>query len=279
MPGYENGGTTFESNLSSQETSDKVWDIYNSFPDKDIPKSKIYGEYNKAVQELMNVRTENGEVDYQDSSKIIPSKWEKEEVGLDFLFNLQVYIPLNGDNVSVLDEWRGNGHKVKVMDVLEAIAKEKEEGKDVPENSWLSFIYNFDEKEFEKKLEKNEIFPPMLFFVNAFGREKSWGLLNLGNVLNGNHRILQTAEYLRRHPEKQNDFKLDVLVSKTNIFTYVAVLGWHFTKPGREKMKYLYKKHIKSQEELEEIPQKNWIRFSEKIYLLLERLGYLEGRT
>lgn len=279
MTGHENGLTTFESNTVSPEAVDEVWGIYNSFPDDNIPKSQIYGEYNKAVQGLMNVRTKDGEVDDQDSSKIIPSKWEKGEVDSDFLFNLQVYMPLNGENGSVLNEWRGNGHKVKVIDILEAIDKEKKEGQNVSEDSWLYFIYNFNEKEFEEKLEKNEIFPPMLFFVNAFGKERSWGLLNLGNVLNGNHRILQTAEYLRRHPEKQKDFKMDVLVSKTNIFTYVAILGWHFTKPGREKMKYLYKKYIKKQEGLEAIPKENWIKFSEKIYLLGERLGYFEGKT
>ena len=279
MTGHENGLTTFESNPVSPEAVDEVWSIYNSFPDDNIPKSQIYGEYNKAVQELMNVRTKDGEVDYQETSKMIPSKWEKGEVDSDFLFNLQVYMPLGGVEVSVLNEWRGNGHKVKVIDILEAIDNEKKNGQNVHEDSWLYFVYNFNEKEFEERLEKNEIFPPMLFFVNAFGKEKSWGLLNLGNVLNGNHRILQTAEYLRRHPEKQKDFKMDVLVSKTNLFTYVAILGWHFTKPGREKMKYLYKKYIKKQEGLEAIPKENWIKFSEKIYLLGERLGYFEGKT
>ena len=259
------------------ETNNPVWKVYNSLSKEGegISQEQVI-KYNTEVQRAKGI--EGDSPHWQDSFKKLGLEtWEKRTLSGEEVLELQTYISLAGNSPSTLKLWREYGNNVTARDIVNQINQLKEEGVSAEEYPWFESIFNLDEKEIEEKMAKGEIFPPLLFFSVVNGEEKEWGLLNLGNVLDGNNRILNIAEYLRRNPEKVEAFKLDVLIGHANLKQYVKFMAAYLVKPERKNIQYLYKKYLKK-EEVNKIPREHNIRFFERWYLLLQRIGYFKNK-
>ncbi len=227
-------------------------------------------EYNYMIQES---KPENHrQLSFE---KLGITDWKIESISGEEILKLQSYVETKEVVTSSYAFWKLCGKNVS----LEDLAKEVDE-RDllIPESAraWVRGILpeNFLLDDMEEKIKKGEIDPPLLFFPVLNHKDLDMGLLNLGNILDGNHRMMEVAMFLRNQSEEYvKNFRLNVFVGRVNFVKYLKFQTYYMTKPYIKRAQNFVKKFIG--EDVEKIDKKHVMNFFERWYLLLQRVGFI----
>jgi len=208
--------------------------------------------------------------------------WSIVELNADDVLALQAYVESSQTVSPAYIFWKVCGRNV----TLEGVAKEViEREEEIPEESriWVHGIleseYNRDEV--ERKIKVGDIDPPLLFYPMSKDEKLllDKGLLKVGNILDGNHRLQEVARYLLECSEQEReDFKLTAFLGKVDVMKYASINATYFAKPTIKKARSFVEKLI-GKEETEKINNEHFMTFWERWYLLLQRLGYFKDKN
>lgn len=229
-------------------------------------------EYNYMIQES---KPENHrQLSFE---KLGITDWKIESISGEEILKLQSYVETKEVVTSSYAFWKLCGKNVR----LEDLVKEVEERESlIPESAqdWVKDILpeNFSLNDMEEKIKKGEIDPPLLFFPVLNRRDLSMGLLNLGNILDGNHRMMEIAMFLRNQNEAYvKDFKLDVFVGRVDLLKYLKFQVLYMTRPYVKRAQNFVRSFMG--EDVEKIDQDHVMNFFERWYLLLQRIGLVQN--
>jgi len=237
--------------------------------DIEISPSAI-AEYNYMIQE--SKPEDHRQLSFE---KLGITDWKIESISGEEILKLQSYVETKEVVASSYAFWKLCGKNVS----LEDLAKEVDErGPFIPESAkdWVGAILpeNFSLDDMEEKIKKGEIDPPLLFFPVLNNKDLDMGLLNLGNILDGNHRMMEIAMFLRnRSKEYVKDFKMDVFVGRVDFVKYLKFQALYMTKPYIKRAQSFVKGFMG--ENVEKIDKKHVMNFFERWYLLLQRIGFV----
>jgi hypothetical protein len=229
-----------------------------------VPQAEVY-EHNRRVQEQ---KSEDGEKQYS-IEKLQIEDWQLRTITGEELLELQTFVETSSTAASSYIFWKVF-KKTRAGDIAQ-IAKECE--KDIPEEAkpWVRNLIegNYTEEAIEQAIKNNKIESPILVFPVIGEKErKEMGLLKMGNILDGNHRILDLARYLKDKDEYfVKNFRLSVYVGHINMKQYLMFNLYYLAEPFIQKAKKILGKESK------EIDPKHLMNFFEKWYLLLDRIG------
>lgn len=197
--------------------------------------------------------------------------WEIREITGRELLEVQSFVETSGVVSPAYAFWKLCGRNVTLNDVVNEV---RERTNEIPLEAkpWIKNILpeNYNPSDMEEKIKNGEIDPPLLFFPKFMNKDlKTLGLLNLGNILDGNHRLLDIANWLKdKDPEYVDNFKLTVFVGKVDVIKYMAFNLHYITEPWlNNAKKYLGKDYDK-------VDRENVMNFYERWSLFLQRIGY-----
>lgn len=227
---------------------------------EDIPVSaSAVQEYNYMMQST------KPEGDRQFSFEKLGIKdWSIREITGRELLAIQGFVETSGVVSPAYAFWKFCGKNISLGDIVDEV-EEREE--DIPENakSWVKniLVENFHSEEIEEKIKNGEIDPPLIFIPTFMKKElENGGLLNLGNILDGNHRLMEVAKWLKgQSPEDIDNFKITAFVGKVDFFKYL-IFNLHYILEKGQNTEEIYN-----------------MRFFEKWYLLLQRSGYYKKKN
>ncbi|HVX92975.1 MAG TPA: hypothetical protein VHA74_02575 [Candidatus Dojkabacteria bacterium] len=225
-------------------------------------------EYNDNI-----VQAEKPENQKQTSFEQLNIKdWEVKDITGRDILNLQYFVETTGDGAQAYLLWKHFGHNVTLKQLMERLKKE-----DVPEyaQSFLNNVVPKDEKhpegydpeKVEEKIKNGDILPPLLVYPMKNKEErKDLGLLKVGNIFDGTHRLLEIAKLLSQKDDDYIDnFRMRVAVAHIPMWKYITFTGYQYFKAIRAKA---FGKANISQEHI--------MGFKEQWDLLLQRTGFKE---
>jgi len=208
--------------------------------------------------------------------------WSIVELNADDVLQLQSFVESSGTVAPAYIFWKVCGRHV----TLEGVAKEViEREENIPEESriWVHGILKegYDREEVDRKIKEGLIDPPLVFY--PVGKDEELllekGLLKVGNILDGNHRLQEVARYLLECTEEERkDFKLTVFLGKVDVMKYATINAEYFAKPTIKKARSFVERLI-GKKETEKIDDEHFMTFWERWYLLLQRIGYYKDRV
>jgi len=227
-------------------------------------------EYNYMIQE--SKPEDHRQLSFE---KLGITDWKIESISGEEILKLQSYVETKEVVASSYAFWKLCGKNVS----LEDLAKEVDErGLLIPESArdWVKNILpeNFSLNDMEEKIKRGEIDPPLLFFPVLNHKDLDMGLLNLGNILDGNHRMMELAMFLKNQSKEYvKDFKMDVFIGRVDFVKYLRFQAYYMTKPYVKRAQNFVKKFMG--EDVEKINRKHVMNFFERWYLLLQRIGFV----
>lgn len=208
--------------------------------------------------------------------------WSIVELNADDVLTLQSFVESSQTVAPAYIFWKCCGRHV----ILEGVASEaiEREG-DIPEEAkiWVNGILEseFNKEDVERKIRNGEIDPPLLFYPMDRNEELllDKGLLKVGNILDGNHRLQEVARYLLECTEEEReDFRMTAFLGKVDTLKYATINAQYFAKPTIKKARSFVEKLI-GKEETEKIDEEHFMTFWERWYLLLQRTGYFKKKN
>lgn len=238
-----------------------------------ISKEAIY-EYNQYIQS----QKEEGYGKQYSFEKLGIEEWAIVEMGAEDILRLQTFVESSQTVAPAYIFWKECGRHI----TLEGVAKEViEREENIPQEAriWVEDILtsNFDKQIVEEKIKKGEIDPPMIFFPVYKNKELEKGLLKVGNILDGNHRLQEVARYLLDCSDKERkDFKLTCFLGKVDVMKYATINAQYFAKPTVKKGLVFLQRFMGK--DVEKIDKRHFMTFFERWYLLLQRIGYYKEK-
>lgn len=235
----------------------------------EISKEAIY-EYNHYIQS----QKEEGYGKQYSFEKLGIEQWEIVEMNAEDILRLQTFVESSQTVAPAYIFWKECGRHI----TLEGVAKEViEREENIPQEAriWVEDILtsNFDKQRVEEKIKKGEIDPPMIFFPVFKDEELEKGLLKVGNILDGNHRLQEVARYLLDcSDEERKEFKLTCFLGKVDVMKYATINAQYFAKPTVKKVLVFLQRFMGK--DVEKIDRRHFMTFFERWYLLLQRIGY-----
>jgi hypothetical protein len=146
-----------------------------------------------------------------------------------------------------------------------------------PASNWVDNAIppKYDLEKIKSAIEKKEIDPPLLFFPTFNGKElRKLGLLNRGNILDGDRRIMNVVRFLKdQTPEYIDNFKLTAFVGRVDLAKYAAFNLYYFAEPWGRRSRNFVKKFLGK--EVDHLDDEYSLKFFEQWYLVLERVGFI----
>ena len=103
------------------------------------------------------------------------------------------------------------------------------------------------------------------------------GLLKVGNILDGNHRLQKVARYLLECSEEEREnFRLTCFLGKVDVMKYATINAQYFAKPTIKKVLVFLQRFMGK--DVEKIEKRHFMTFFERWYLLLQRIGYYKEK-
>ncbi|KUK77368.1 MAG: hypothetical protein XD93_0369 [candidate division WS6 bacterium 34_10] len=240
----------------------------------EISQSAIY-EYNHYIQSQKG----EGHGEQYSFEKLGIEDWTIVQMNAEDILRLQTFVESSQTVAPAYIFWKACGRHVTLEGVAKEVLKREE---DIPQEAriWVEDILtsNFDKQEIEEKIKKGEIDPPLIFFPVFKGEELEKGLLKVGNILDGNHRLQEVARYLLECSDKEReDFRLTCFWGKVDVIKYATINAQYFAKPTVKKMLVFLKGFMGK--EVERIDKKHFMTFFERWYLLLQRIGYYKDKN
>jgi hypothetical protein len=240
----------------------------------DISKEAIH-EYNHYIQS----QKEEGYGKQYSFEKLGIESWTIVEMYADDILRLQTFVESSQTVAPAYIFWKKCGRHV----TLEGVAKEViEREENIPQEAriWVEDILtsNFDKQIVEEKIKNGEIDPPLIFFPVFKDKELEKGLLKVGNILDGNHRLQEVARYLLECSDKErDDFKLTCFLGKVDVMKYATINAQYFAKPTVKKGLVFLRRFMGK--DVEKIDKRYFMTFFERWYLLLQRIGYYKDKN
>jgi hypothetical protein len=235
----------------------------------EVSQSAIY-EYNDYIQSQKG----EGYGNQYSFEKLGIEDWSIVQMNADDILKLQTFVESSQTVAPAYIFWKECGKHV----TLEGVAKEvidREEYIPGDARIWVSDILSskFNREEVEEKIRKGEIDPPLIFFPVYKEEELDKGLLKVGNILDGNHRLQEVSRYLLECSDEERDnFRLTCFVGKVDVMKYVTINAQYFVKPTAKKILVSLERLMGK--EVEGINKRYFMSFFERWYLLLQRIGY-----
>jgi len=239
----------------------------------EISKSAIY-EYNHHIQS----QKEEGYGKQYSFEKLGIEDWAIVQMDAEEILKLQTFVESSQTVAPAYIFWKECGKHITLESVAKEVLKREEE---IPEEAkiWVRDILtsNFDKREVEEKIRKGEIDPPLIFFPVYKEEELNKGLLKVGNILDGNHRLIEISRYLLEcSEEEREDFRLTCFVGKVDVMKYATINAQYFAKPTAKKVLVFLQRFMGK--DVEKIDKEHFMTFFERWYLLLQRIGYYEDK-
>ncbi len=240
----------------------------------EISQSAIY-EYNHHIQ----TQKEEGYGKQYSFEKLGIEDWSIVEMNADDILRLQTFVESSQTVAPAYIFWKACGRHV----TLGGVAKEviEREG-NIPQEAriWVQDILtsHFDKQEVEERIRKGEIDPPLIFFPIFKQEELERGLLKVGNILDGNHRLQEVSRYLLECSEEDREsFRLTCFLGKVDVMKYATINAQYFAKPTIKKVLILLQRFMGK--DVEKIDKRHFMTFFERWYLLLQRIGYYKDKN
>lgn len=240
----------------------------------EISKEAVY-EYNYYIQ---SQKPEGWGKQYS-FEKLGIQNWSIVQLDAEEVLKLQTFVESSQTVAPAYIFWKECGRHI----TLKGVAKEVMEREEyIPDEAriWVNNILssNFDIAEAEEKIKKGEVDPPLIFFPVFKEEELEKGLLKVGNILDGNHRLEEIARYLLECSDQdREDFRLTCFLGKVDVMKYVTINAQYFLKPTAKKVLVFLQKFMGK--EAEKIDNRRFMSFFERWYLLLQRIGYYKDET
>ncbi|MFA5633837.1 MAG: hypothetical protein WCY00_00840 [Candidatus Dojkabacteria bacterium] len=239
-----------------------------------ISQSAIYN-YNHYIQ----TQKEEGYGEQYSFEKLGIEDWSIVEMTAYDILRLQTFVESSQTVAPAYIFWKECGRHVTIEGVAKEVI-EREEYIPLEAMLWVEGILasNFAKQKVEEKIRKGEIDPPLIFFPVFREEELEKGLLKVGNILDGNHRLQEVARYLLEcSDEERENFRLICFVGKVDVIKYVTINAQYFVKPTIKKFLLNLKKF--TGEDGEKLEKQHFMKFSERWYLLLQRIGYYKEKN
>lgn len=235
----------------------------------DISKEAIYA-YNHYIQS----QKDKGYGKQYSFEKLGIESWTIVEMNVDDILRLQTFVESSQTVAPAYIFWKECGRHITLEGVAKEVLKREE---NIPQEAriWVEDILssNFDKGKVEAKIKNGEIDPPLIFFPVFKKEELEKGLLKVGNILDGNHRLQEVARYLLEcSDEERKDFKLICFLGKVDVMKYATINAQYFAKPVVKKVLVFLQGFMGK--EVEKIERRHFMTFLERWYLLLQRIGY-----
>jgi len=208
--------------------------------------------------------------------------WSIIELNANDVLQLQSYVESSQTVAPAYIFWKMCGRHVTLEGVASEVIKREEK---IPEESkiWVHGILEseYDRNEVEEKIKRGDINPPLIFYPISKKEELllDKGLLKVGNILDGNHRLQEVARYLLEcSEEERKNFKLTAFLGKVDVMKYATINATYFVKPTIKKARSFIER-ILGKEETEKIDNEHFMTFWERWYLLLQRIGYFKDKN
>ncbi len=208
--------------------------------------------------------------------------WTIVELNADDVLQLQSFVESSQTVVPAYIFWKMCGRNVTLEGVANEVIQREEK---IPEEAkdWVHGILEseYDRDEVEKKIKEGLIDPPLIFYPISKDEELllDKGLLKVGNILDGNHRLQEVARYLLECSEEEREnFKLTAFLGKVDVMKYATINAVYFAKPTVKKARSFLEKLI-GKKATEQIIGEHFMTFWERWYLLLQRIGYFKDKV
>jgi hypothetical protein len=247
-------------------------------PDKHRPKQETLplGQATSAEIKDYNdnvIQTDKPENQKQTSyEKLDIQDWEVREISGREILNLQYFVETTGQGAQAYLLWKHFGHNVHLSQLMERLRLEE-----IPDyaRSFLKELIpkdaenpdGYDPEKVEERIKEGDIYPPLIIYPMFNGQEKKdLGLLKLGNIADGTHRLMEIAKLLSQKDEDYIDnFRIRVAVGHIPIWKYISFTALQFSKAIKAKA-------FANKES--NIPPKHVMDFFETWHLLLQRIGF-----
>ena len=240
----------------------------------EISQGAIY-EYNHYIQS----QKEEGFGKQYSFEKLGIEDWTIVEMNADDILNLQTFVESSQTVAPAYIFWKKCGRHI----TLEGVAREViEREENIPQEAriWVGDILasNFNKEEVEEKIKRGKIDPPLIFFPVFKDEELEKGLLKVGNILDGNHRLQEVARYLLEcSDEERENFRLTCFLGKVDVMKYATINAQYFAKPTVKRVLIFLKRFMGK--DTEKIEGEHYMTFFERWYLLLQRIGYYKEKN
>jgi hypothetical protein len=228
------------------------------------------GEYNHYIQ--LRKPEEQRQYSFE---KLGIKDWEIVELSGEEILNLGTFVETSGAVPASYFFWKNHGRNVSLGGLIEEVVSLKDDEISDIAKQWVREILNYNENELEEEIKSGEIDPPLLFCPLDTSRGLDKGLLNLGNILDGNSRLKQIARYLYGlEPEDVKEFKMYAFIGHVDLRKYILFNTYYLAEPWIDKAKNLVNKFLGK--DTERIDKEHIMKFYERWYLLLQRIGYYD---
>ncbi|MHA1471305.1 MAG: hypothetical protein ACTSSP_12220, partial [Candidatus Asgardarchaeia archaeon] len=197
----------------------------------------------------------------------------------DDVLKLQTFVESSQTVAPAYIFWKECGSQISLEGVAKVVLEREE---NIPQEAriWVKDILksNFDKQKVEEKIKEGEIDPPLLFFPVYKEEKLEKGLLKVGNILDGSHRLQEVARYLLECSDKEReDFRLTCFLGKVDVIKYVTINAQYFAKPTAKKVLVFLQRFMGK--DVEKIDKRYFMTFFERWYLLLQRIGYYKDKN
>lgn len=229
---------------------------------------KVYNDYKQSLKPDEDQRQYSYE-------KLGIENWEMRDMTGREILALQSFVETSGVVSPAYAFWKLCGNNVTLNDVVGQVIEHEDE---IPEEAkpWVNNILsgNYNPTEMEEKIKEGEISPPLLFYPILGQKElKSMGLLNMGNILDGNHRMMDVARWLKdQSPEDIDNFKMRVFVGRVDPFKYLLFNAYYLAEPWINNARNRVRESRGS--EVDKMDKGDVMNFHDRWCLLLQRIGY-----
>jgi len=214
--------------------------------------------------------------------KLCIEDWTIVELNAEDVLQLQSFVESSQTVAPAYIFWKMCGRNVTLEGVANEVIQREEK---IPEEAkdWVHGILEseYDRDEVEKKIKKGLIDPPLIFYPISKDEELllDKGLLKVGNILDGNHRLQEVARYLLECSEEEREnFKLTAFLGKVDVMKYATINAVYFVKPTIKQARSLLEKLI-GKKATKQIIGEHFMTFWERWYLLLQRIGYFKDKV
>ncbi len=234
-------------------------------------------EYNYYIQS----QKEEGFGKQYSFEKLGIEDWSIVELNAEDVLSLQSFVETSQTVAPAYIFWKECGRNVTLEGVANEVIQREE---NIPEQSkiWVHGILNseYDRNEVEEKIRKGDIDPPLLF--SPINKDEKLlldkGLLKVGNILDGNHRLQKVARYLLESDEEERkNFRMIAFLGKVDVIKYATINAQYFIKPTVKKVRKSIEK-ISGKDTTGKINNEEFMSFWERWYLLLQRVGYFKDK-
>lgn len=224
------------------------------FKEKPIPAQTVY-DFNYSVQ----AKKPEGQGQYSFEKLPLGENWYAVELTADEVLNAQGFVETSGVVDASYKFWK----EYRVVTLGDIAWIMSDTAGVIPEEA------NYWRHKTEE--DPNEKVPAIMIFATDFKGNMQFGrgaLLNMGNILDGNHRLEQEAErILKMNEEERAVYRYPAYIAKINPFLASLFNSYYMVEPIINSMKKLLGKTIG------DIDPHNIMNVPNRFRLLSQRLG------